>query len=174
MGIALLLAPNSLGNSIKIFAHVPSGLRAGWALRPADSVRRVTYNHIGGERGHTNTERDAGWVHACDHYAPNRDSGINWARAREWRVCPADQMMNDDAPAAAREQPIFARRSLSSYLSISIHLHLIVCVCDNHRESVLMHPPPTDTLSQPIDFYANSNEWKINQPDCCRRRKDAN
>jgi hypothetical protein len=42
-------------------------------------------------------------------------------RARERRVCPADQMMNDDAPAAAREQPIFARRSLSLYLSSYLH-----------------------------------------------------
>jgi hypothetical protein len=55
-------------------------------------------------------------------------------RARARRVCPADQMMNDDAPAAAREQPIFARRSLS--ISISIHLHRSVRVFAPHRERV--------------------------------------
>jgi hypothetical protein len=76
-------------------------------------------------------------------------------------------MMNDDAPAAAREQPIFARRSLSIYPSICT----AACVCLHHTEpsvlNVRVHAaaPDRHTLSQPIDFYANANEWKTNQPD---------
>lgn len=163
-GYRIVISAELLVNSIKIFAHVPRGLRAGWALRlrPTDSAPGHTHTPTGGSGG-AQTQRDAGYMYAIIMHQTEIVALIERARA----ACLPSR--SDDerwcAEGAANICSVLAR-------SLSIYLHRSVRVFAPHRAkctNVRVQPPPTDTpCTLSVDWFlckwARPNECKINHP----------